>query len=174
MKSIATIGGIACILLFSGMSQVLSAQAPCACCDSTYRQFDFWLGDWMVYANGKKVGQNSIVLAQDSCVLIEHWRSANSGVTGTSLNFYDTEEDRWHQTWVDNKGGHLILAGGLNEEGHMEMSSDTLDDPARGKHIHTIQWSAQEGSVRQFWTVDYLKADTTVVLFDGIYRKKDQ
>ena len=59
------------------------------------RQFDFWLGDWDVRdATGKLVGRNRITRVQGGCALEEQW-SGNGGVTGSSLNAYDAERNRW-------------------------------------------------------------------------------
>ena len=72
-------------------------------------QFDFWLGDWDVRdPAGKLVGRNRITRVHGGCALEEQW-SGNGGVTGSSLNAWDAERDRWHQTWVDNTGGLLQL-----------------------------------------------------------------
>ena len=81
------------------------------CQSSEHRQFDFWVGQWDVFAtSGKKVGENRIELIADGCALLEQW-TGNGGVTGKSLNIYDTIDRRWHQTWVDNGGTLLMLAG---------------------------------------------------------------
>src|SRR5215204_4787827 len=73
---------------------------PAKSCESVeHRQFDFWVGRWDVFGPaGKKVGENRIELIADGCALLEQW-TGNGGVTGKSLNIYDTVDRRWHQTW---------------------------------------------------------------------------
>src|SRR5215212_10231140 len=83
------------------------------CQSSEHRQFDFWVGHWDVFGPaGKKVGENTIELIGDGCALLEQW-TGNGGSTGKSLNIYDKVDRRWHQTWVDNSGTLLMLAGQL-------------------------------------------------------------
>src|SRR3954466_12878103 len=94
----------------SGPAQ--TASAPGKSCESVeHRQFDFWVGHWDVYVpSGKKAGENRIEVIADGCALLEQW-SGGGGVTGKSLNIYDTSDRRWHQTWVDNSGTLLMLTG---------------------------------------------------------------
>ena len=78
-----------------------------------HRQFDFWLGDWNVYApDGKLAGVNSISSEYEGCVLHERY-STDRGFSGESLNAYDPVRKVWHQTWVDSSGTLLLLEGGL-------------------------------------------------------------
>ena len=96
------------------MSIVAATPAPAPCSDAAWHQFDFWLGDWDVRGNDAQAqvkGRNTIRRV-DGCALLEHW-TGNGGVTGKSLNIYDTSDRRWHQTWVDNSGSLLMLAGQL-------------------------------------------------------------
>ena len=60
-----------------------------ACADLTYKQFDFWLGDWNVSsAGGKLIGRDHIAKAYGGCVLQEQWTSVEGG-TGGSFAMYD-------------------------------------------------------------------------------------
>src|SRR4051812_18772302 len=70
--------------------------APCR--DPVYRQFDFWIGDWTVKdPGGNTVGRNVITREQEGCLLVEHWTSAQGVQTGTSFNYYDVRDKKWHQ-----------------------------------------------------------------------------
>jgi len=48
-----------------------------------YHHFDFWLGEWDVYANGTE------------------------NLLGKSLNTYNKSTGKWEQYWIDNGG--LVL-----------------------------------------------------------------
>ena len=98
----------------TSMSQVQVA-SPCGS-NPLYRQFDFWIGEWDVYAlNGKKAGDSKIELILDSCIILENWTSANGGYAGKSFNTYNAGTKQWQQTWVDNMGGTTeYLAGSLD------------------------------------------------------------
>jgi len=98
-------------------------QVPCNA-DSTYRQFDFWIGDWEVFAkNGNKAGESRIELILDSCIILENWKSANQfrGVfySGKSFNSYNRNLRQWQQTWVDNVGGKTDYSEGRLETDRM-------------------------------------------------------
>ena len=141
---------------------------PCQAAE--HRQFDFWLGQWDVYVpSGKKVGENRIELIADGCALLEQW-SGSGGVTGKSLNIYDTGDRRWHQTWVDNGGTHLMLAGGLVGAAMvMSMSAPGPNDPS-ATVLQRITWTpAADQSVRQHWESSADAGATWSTLFDGRY-----
>jgi hypothetical protein len=135
------------------------------------RQFDFWLGDWDVRdASGKLVGRNRITRAHGGCALEEQW-SGNGGVTGSSLNAYDAERSRWHQTWVDNTGGLLLLEGGLRD-GRMVMTGQAAATAGSAPASQRISWQPlPDGRVRQLWESS---ADGSAwsVVFDGYYTRR--
>ena len=87
------------------------APPPPTCQSAEYRQFDFWIGEWEVFLpGGKKAGDSRIESIAAGCALLENW-SGNGGFSGKSLNSYDSEDKRWHQSWVDSSGSRLELAG---------------------------------------------------------------
>lgn len=143
-------------------------RAPCS--DAAYRQFDFWIGDWEVTANGEPAGRNSIYPVHKGCALEENWQgSGTAGVTGSSLNIYDRATGRWHQTWVDGNGLLLQLDGGI-VNGAMVLSGERQRPDGGGLMKHRITWTPNEdGSMRQLWEVSR-DGQSWSVLFDGLYR----
>lgn len=101
------------------------------CAASPYREFDFWLGDWDVYdAQGTLVGQNLVTREQDGCLLVEHWTARRGGETGTSFNYYDVRDQRWHQLYIDNSGNagaYPAMAGRLDNGRMVMLTPDTND-----------------------------------------------
>ena len=146
------------------------AQAPTppppACQSAEYRQFDFWVGTWDVFLpNGEKAGENRIEPISAGCALLENW-SGRGGFTGKSLNIYDRDDKRWHQTWVDSSGGLLMIAGSLFDK-RMVLSSET------GSTWQRITWTPNDdGSVRQFWESSADAGKTWTVAFDGKYVRR--
>ena len=146
---------------------------PPPCAAAEHRQFDFWLGEWEVSdPAGKVVGHNRIESAHGGCALIEHWTSV-AGVTGTSLNLYDRDRGKWHQTWVDSGGGLLQLDGGRNGAA-MVLAGDAYDADAPAKVARQrITWTPQPGGrVRQLWESSTDGGKTWSVVFDGLYGPK--
>jgi len=145
---------------------IVEPRKPCR--TPEFRQFDFWLGEWDVESAAAPgtISRNRITAINDGCTLREEYTTP-SGYAGTSLNFYDTARKAWHQTWIDNQGGALYLAGGL-EGDSMVLESDGADGA-----VQRIRWTPLgDGSVRQHWeqTGDGGKTWTTV--FDGYYTRR--
>lgn len=147
------------------------APKPPPCAAAAHRQFDFWIGDWEVRDPvGKLAGHNRIESAHGGCALIEHWTSV-SGVTGTSVNLYDRDRGRWHQTWVDSGGGLLQLDGGLNGAS-MVLEGDAFDADAPAKIARQrIRWTPESGGVRQVWEASTDGGATWSIVFDGRYAR---
>ncbi len=136
----------------------VSALTPCN--TPEYRQFDFWAGNWEVYApNGQRVGSNIVEPILDGCGLREKWTNA-AGNGCTSYNFYDAARRTWHQTWIDDSGNPLYLDG-LFEDGRMVLGDGT----------NRITWSPMpNGYVRQHWETTSDGGATWTTAFDGEYR----
>jgi len=143
---------------------------PPGCTAAPHRQFDFWLGDWDVTdGTGKAAGRNRIVALHDGCALQESW-SGRGGFSGTSLNAYDAERGKWHQTWVDNNGGVLQLDGEF-AGGRMVLKGETLDEGK--KVLQRISWQLlPDARVRQLWESSKDGGATWTVAFDGYYAKR--
>ena len=117
--------GLLLILTLIMAFYMKAQKTPCTA-DPVYRQFDFWIGEWDVYAkNGKKAGDSKIDLILDSCIILENWKSASvsQGVyyAGKSFNTYNSTSKQWQQTWVDNVGGSTEFL-----EGHFENNKMTF------------------------------------------------
>lgn len=127
--------------------------APKVPCDTeVYHDFDFWVGDWEVYAqDGTLAGTNSITREEYGCLLVERWTSA-TGITGQSYNFLDPDTDKWRQVWV-SAGTVIDYAGKLHDTGSMRLegrityhkTGETM--PFRG------EWTPHaDGTVTQHFT----------------------
>lgn len=160
-------------LTFSLLTSLSIAQTDsCACCFGHYRDFDFWIGDWVVYdTSGTEIGENLILSLQDKCAMQENWKSANS--TGTSYNYFNSIDSTWNQVWIDNQGGSLVLKGSL-QNNSMVLRSDLVKTP-RAEYYNKVSWTPMEdGSVLQLWV--FVDENDTVLYeaFRGKYvrRKK--
>jgi len=164
-------GRIAIALLLglgAGAAMPQPSAAKSACGAPEFHQFDFWIGDWDVAdAGGKPVGRNRIAAVQKGCALTEQWEG-KGGVSGTSLNAWDAERRRWHQTWVDSTGGLLLLEGGL-VDGKMVLSG-TANDASGAPARQRITWQKlPDGRVRQTWESSVDGGATWTMVFDGYY-----
>lgn len=142
------------------------------CCSDEHRQFDFWIGEWTVYdTTGNLLGTNNIFLGQDNCLMIENWKSANSNFSGTSYNFYDSNNKTWNQTWVDNQSSNLDLKG-IFVGGKMILRTELRENNSGVKFYHQISWTPNDdGTVTQRWDVLSEQDSLLNTAFLGIYKK---
>lgn len=173
MKKLVSLTGIFLIFIFASQKIVAQHEIPaCPCCEEEYMQFDFWVGDWVVYAKGKMAGFNKITKIEDGCIIRESWKSIGSSYTGSSYNFYDKSEKKWKQVWVDNQGTVLELEGEY-QKGQMVMSSEEKIDQNGHRIINRITWSKNsDGTVRQLWEQSDDGGITFNTSFDGLYRRR--
>lgn len=148
------------------------AQTDCLCCESLHKQFDFWVGEWIVKdTTGTKVGENTISKIQDNCVLLENWEGAQGG-TGTSMNYFDKSDYSWNQLWVDNKGNVLKLKGKYIS-GKMVLKSDLMKGKKVDFYYNQISWAQNsDGTVTQLWEIYDDKGNLLNTVFKGIYYRK--
>ena len=161
-------------LLVVGGTQSMGAEKPLetGCKDGASRQFDFWVGHWRVTEHGKPAGENRIERLLDGCALLENWTGAQGGA-GKSLNFFDRDDGRWHQTWIDQSGGALFLAGRF-ENGAMRMEGERAATGTQPATRHRITWTPLPGGkVRQLWESAPAGKDQWNTQFDGLYEPVD-
>ena len=146
------------------------AQAPSCSDDEQSHQFDFWIGEWEVFAGDEQAGVNSIQPILDGCVLQENWKGAK-GSAGSSFNFYNPQTSKWQQFWVWRNGTTLDLSGGI-EDGKMILSGVSEDRDGKSV-VNRITWTPNsDGTVRQLWEQSTDGGKTWAVSFDGLYKKK--
>ena len=144
-----------------------------SCSAPEFRQFDFWVGDWVVQdpSNGQQAGTNLVTRDFNNCVISEHWSGAQGG-HGSSFNIYDRQRGVWHQTWVDD-GGTLLLLDGHFDGTSMVMQSEPVARPNGARLINRITWTPLDsGRVRQHWETSNDGGTTWTTAFLGIYRPR--
>lgn len=83
---------------------------------------------------------------------------------------YFSRDGRWHQTWVDGRGGRLDIAGGL-VDGSMVLSG-TMPGAEGEPVLHEISWTpSADGTVRQHWRASKDGGGSWKDLFVGIYSR---
>lgn len=166
MNRIVVACGAFCVTCL--FADVAHAQTPPPCAEAVFHQFDFWLGEWDVFApGGQRAGRNIIRAAEGGCAIVETWTSA-SGNTGTSLNFYDRADRKWHQAWME-RGGEALRLSGAFADGHMRLQSDSAGPDGA---VNRITWTPMpDGKVKQFWDASTDGGKTWKTAFDGTYVK---
>lgn len=79
-------------------------------------ELDFWIGTWVVAWDGGH-GTNRLSRILGDHVIHERFEGADHDGTGPlhgeSWSVFDPARALWRQTWVDDQGGYLDLAGDL-------------------------------------------------------------
>ncbi|MEO8133531.1 MAG: tetratricopeptide repeat protein [Betaproteobacteria bacterium] len=148
---------------------IVESIVPCR--DAAYRQFDFWVGDWEVQdPAGRVVGKNKVTLDQEGCLIVENWTSAQGGQTGSSFNYYDVRDKKWHQLYIDNSGnaGAFPAMAGEFKDGKMVLVTDEKVTP-----VSRWTWYVVEpGRVRQMAEQSNDSQKTWQVTWDSYYVRK--
>ena len=172
---VSTTAVLASALMAIAMPSISSAQQapPPGCVEAVHGDFDFWVGEWNVYApdDGPYQGHNSISKTQGGCLISEHWTGA-SGSTGESMNFYDPLLGAWRQVWV-SAGAFIDYSGGLNADGAMVLNGE-IAYPGNGVRApFRGTWTLQaDGSVRQHFQQADAQGDWSD-WFVGIYVRQE-
>lgn len=160
----------ACFLINKSPCQIFPK--PCTF-NPVYRQFDFWIGDWDVFnSNGDPAGESHIELLLDSCVILENWKSSKFNYAGKSFNTYNSQLNKWQQTWVDDKGILTEYFGGL-EGTIMILTTQPYPfnkDTLAIKKMSFYHLSANK--VRQLGEISKDNGNTWHTEFDLEYRRK--
>lgn len=86
-----------------------SPKKPCSAPES--KQFDFWVGEWDASWEGGQ-GTNTITKIFNGCVIHEEFKAkGDAPFLGLSNSVYNSNTNKWQQTWVDNGGGYLDFLG---------------------------------------------------------------
>ncbi|HKJ15717.1 MAG TPA: hypothetical protein VJ984_00020 [Xanthomonadales bacterium] len=155
--------------------------------DATRSDFDFWVGEWMVYEkeSGLMVGFDMIEEIRGGCAIRQHWRHMNDlySIPGASWRMQGGGDSslgvdgKWHQTWIDNNGSHIQLSGGLDDDGVMVLQSDWMEFTDRQgnkrKNRHRWHWAPQDDGTIHNWgfqQTELPQASDWVKYYDVIYR----
>ncbi|MEM7373519.1 MAG: hypothetical protein AAF587_33135 [Bacteroidota bacterium] len=163
-----------CFVLIMSLLPQLNAQAFLSRPEvkKKIHEFDFWLGEWIVYKTGTDTvaGYSHIQSILDSVGLQEHYKAVSGQFHGTSINKYNFAKQQWEQFWVDNSGLSLHIQG--NREDNKMVLGNTAKTLQGSTIYNRISWHDNEDqTVRQVWEQSPDGEEWTKV-FDGTYRRK--
>jgi hypothetical protein len=104
---------------------------PVPCAGPEFRQLDFWVGTWDATwpaSPGTPAGKgtNRIEKILGGCVISENFEAdGSSPLVGKSYSTYSARSKTWQQTWVDNQGSYLALAGDLSDPAGKILAMDS-------------------------------------------------
>lgn len=135
------------------------------------RQFDFWVGDWDVFAPaGAQVGSNHVERILRGCALLENWSNVG-GREGKSLNLYDPTAGTWKQFWTDDSGWIVYYEQGRFQDDAMHLQGITYGPSGDTIQIRMDMIHESPDTVRQIIETSP-KGETWTRTFEGIYVRK--
>lgn len=154
-------------------STVQAAPPPPSCDTEAHGGFDFWVGEWDVYPNGRetKIADSRIERKHDGCAVLESWMPLRGG-GGSSLNHLDTKTGIWHQKWVGSSPGAVEFSGGVHD-GKMVLTGVWPSPVASHQLIRMTYTPNGDGSVRQHGEASTDHGLSWTTSFDLIYRPKE-
>jgi hypothetical protein len=162
----------AALMIVQASATAAPASPPAPCADAAFRAFDFWVGEWDVYPNGKDtlVAHSRIEKLYAGCAIRENWMPLK-GTGGGSLSAFEPETGRWHQTWIGSAPGRVEFDGGL-VDGRMVLTGWWPKSGPKGEDgLTRMIYSRQaDGTVRQLGEFSADHGLTWQTSFDFIYR----
>lgn len=145
---------IAALICICGSILCAQAQNNKPCSLPEVSQFDFWTGDWDLTWSDTLHGTNHIEKIFGECTVQENFHDPGTGFSGKSWSVYNANNKMWQQTWVDNQGGYITLAGGMAADSMILTTPERVvpeNVSATGKMInrmvfyninsHSFDWS---------------------------------
>ena len=125
-----------------------AATAPCV--SPEWKQMNFWVGDWDVSWPGGS-GSNHVTKILGGCVVEENFSGDSSRpLHGLSVSTYDPSSKRWKQTWVDDRGSYIDLAGGL-VNGEMTLGRETTKPDGKSIRVRMVFKNVQANAFDWSW-----------------------
>jgi hypothetical protein len=171
------IDAVLLILTLAGGQQAgPPAQQPSPCStDPRYRELDYWIGEWDV--RGVKQppeappNRSVITKIHDGCVILETYNAP--GYSGQSFNIFDRSRGKWHQTWVDNKGGLHEYWGGPKDGSIIYEGSIPAPPGQTGRaQLRMSLFKAGPDTVRQLAEITKDEGKTWQVAYDLTYTRR--
>ncbi len=160
---------------FTRVKKTIQASTnPCKYDDSVpqFRQFDFWVGDWDVFAGSMQTGTSHVERILGDCVIFENWTD-RFGSQGKSFNKYNQRLKRWEQYWVDENGATAFFYGNMEGKDLVYLSDVTQADGSKAQR-KLIFYDLGPEKVRQFSQISSDGGKTWNTEYDFTYVRRKE
>ncbi|MES2278609.1 MAG: hypothetical protein V4592_21445 [Bacteroidota bacterium] len=174
MKQKGLLPAILLVLISFGIkAQTAPANSPCRN-NPQNRQFDYWVGEWDVYATGTTtiVGHSLVQDISGGCAILENWTATNGKGDGKSINFIDPNTHKWKQTWVGSGGMAQEFTNGEYKDDAMKFTTEKLNASGQKMLIHFIFYNQGPDKMRQYYETSVDDGKTWVTGYDFTYLRK--
>lgn len=131
------------------------------CSAEPFRQFDFWVGEWVAfdYETGIVQGIDRIEKIEHGCALRQQWSQMTDryrtpgaphrygGMSITSL----IPGPRWQQMWVGNAGGAITVQGERRESDGAIVLTQEFAGPDGVEYHRTWYWVPEADGTVHSW-----------------------
>ncbi|HEV7180227.1 MAG TPA: hypothetical protein VGN11_10150 [Candidatus Baltobacteraceae bacterium] len=154
------------------LSTAVASAANAGCSAPQYRQYDFFVGNWIVTRkDGKQFATDQVSKAYGGCVVWEQWHGSSSH--GAGYSGYDAVRKVWVQSFMDDQGSVYTM------EGHRTADALTFEGPDYPKagvvEQNRVAFRPLAGGVvEEYWTVSTDGWKTSKVVFDGFFHPVKQ
>ncbi len=140
-----------------------------ACATPHHREFDYFLGNFIVFNKaGKQIGTDEVTSEMNGCALLEHWHGHT--VQGVGYSGYDDTRKEWVQTFFQNDGTVLVLRGNMTKDGIVITGTDY---PKPGvTEQNRVLFRRLSNGFEEYWTASTNNGRTWHVVFDGFFRRR--
>ena len=145
---------------------------PKPCSEPEQKQLDFWVGEWELSWPGNSAGETAHEQRAGHSGRVhrrgEFLRRRCHAPQGKSVSVFDAAARRWKQTWVDNEGGYLDLAGEFKDGRMMLAREATRPDGSKAQQRMVFKnitpdrfdwsWESSKDGGKTwtvFWPIDY-------------------
>jgi hypothetical protein len=155
----------AALALFAAGAQ---AQTPTTCkTEPKFREQDFTVGDWDVFAGDKKTAEVSMRLILNDCVIEERWKVTNGEPTGNGVGLFNYSPllKNWGYYWATDNGGTTSFRGTLIKPGEMRFVTERPLANGKTRLRHWTLFAMPDGTIRELavgtedggatWTTEY-------------------
>lgn len=134
------------------------------------RQLDFWIGVWVVStASGKVLGTSTVSTDLSGCLLEERFRTPE-GYEAVAFATFDWWEQRWHRTYIDNRGEQVRLSGGFDGSS-VTLTGEESTPGESGSVLQRVTITpTPDGNVRQSIQVSREGGESWIPAVDLFYR----
>lgn len=167
---------VAAAILFGQVSTPAVATTTSKCAAAEHAAFDFWIGEWDVFPNGKdtQVARSLVEKLYDGCAIRENWMPF-MGQGGGSLSGYDPATGTWAQTWIGSAPGPVYFSGGRVADAMVLTGRWRGSGPKGEDGLTRMTYTRQgDGAVRQHGEFSADHGLTWQTSFDLIYRPREE
>ena len=144
------------------------AQSPTTCkTDAKFREQDFTVGDWDVFAGDKKTAEVSMHLILNDCVIEERWNVSTGTATGNGVGLFNYSPllKNWGYHWATDSGATTSFRGALIKPGEMRYVTERPLPDGKTRLRHWTLFAMPDGTIRELavgtedggarWTTEY-------------------